>query len=111
MIIEPRMPPKRSEYIAAMLGWIVGLHFVGASVFFLIFSYQYAHENSFGAWLFFGEFVPAGKALAWEYFALKPNTESAAWTDEEVSNVQHFWKAKESLETCLKVIDEAYKSG
>ncbi|HEU4391309.1 MAG TPA: hypothetical protein VFV34_26150 [Blastocatellia bacterium] len=51
-------------------GWslLLRVHFLGTLIAFGIFSYQYAKEHGFGAWLLFGEITPALKAIVWEVF-------------------------------------------
>lgn len=49
---------------------ITGIYQVGCLLSFMIFSYQYAREHGFFAWLFFGEIVPALKSVAWPVFLL-----------------------------------------
>ena len=45
-------------------------HSIGAMLAFMYFSWQYAKENGFLAWLFFGEIVPVLKSLVWEIYLL-----------------------------------------
>ena len=40
---------------------------IGTLCFFK-FSYDFAVENSFVTWLFFGFFVPAMKSMVWPFF-------------------------------------------
>ena len=52
------------ETLLVIYGW-------GACISFLYFSWQYAQEHGFTAWLVFGEIVPALKSFIWPYYLLK----------------------------------------
>jgi hypothetical protein len=43
---------------------------IGSGISFLYFSYQFAREYGFLAWLFLGEFIPALKSLLWPLYLL-----------------------------------------
>ena len=51
-----------------LLGYLRVFHVFGGLFAFSYFSYRYAQEHGFLAWLFFGEMVPALKATVWEVF-------------------------------------------
>jgi len=55
---------KIGETLLVIYGW-------GVCISFLYFSWQYAQENGFIAWLFLGEIVPGLKSLIWPYYLLK----------------------------------------
>lgn len=47
---------------------LLGIHFIGAMISFMVFSYQYTREHGFVSWLLLGEIVPAMKSIVWEVF-------------------------------------------
>lgn len=44
------------------------MYFVAVFIFAIYFSWLYAKEHGFIAWIFFGEIVPFFKAIVWPYF-------------------------------------------
>lgn len=86
--------------VRSALVLVFGLYFAIAGIFFVpYYNWQYAREHGFMSWLFLGEIIATGKALAWPYFMLSESfTSSTAtsplppkWSADEVANSKHFW--------------------
>lgn len=45
-------------------------------VFAPYYNWQFARDHGFVSWIFFGEFVPTGKALVWPYFVWSDHNEN-----------------------------------
>lgn len=51
------------------IAFFIPIYIMIAMGFFTYYSWQYSKKNGFVKYLLLGEVVPAGKALAWPYFA------------------------------------------
>jgi hypothetical protein len=51
--------------------WLMMIYGFGACISFLVFSWQYAQEHGFVAWVILGEIVPALQSLIWPYYLLR----------------------------------------
>src|SRR5262249_30682514 len=79
--------PKQSLAKRIVAG-VFAAYMGGVSLSFAYFTLQFIKEHSFLDWLLLGEFVPAGKALIWPYYAASPLFEKG-WTQEEKENLAH----------------------
>jgi len=86
--------------VRSALVFVFGLYLAIAGIFFVpYYNWQYAREHGFMSWLYLGEIIATGKALAWPYFMLSESSTSSTvtsplptnWSAEEVANSKHFW--------------------
>jgi len=95
---------------------VFGLYFAIAGIIFApYYNWQYAREHGFASWIFFGEIVATGRALAWPYFMLSDSATSSTetelpgqWSSEELENSKHFLV---SIQADLKAKELARKAG
>jgi hypothetical protein len=80
---------------------LLAVYFWGVLLSFPYFSWLYANQHGFFSWLLFGEFVPAGQALIWPYYAVSPLLEKG-WTQEEKENLAHLKRG--AIATCKAMI-------
>lgn len=71
--------------------FLIGVHFIGAGISFLVFSYQYAREHGFVSWLVLGEVVPALKAIVWEVFLVLALIQGPVQNQVVTSITEDFW--------------------
>jgi len=68
-----------------IIGTVVGLYFMAAFLLFTpYYNWDYAKTHGFMEWVFFGEIVATGKAIAWPYFV---------FFSPSGSSLSHFSKA------------------
>jgi len=84
---------------------VLYLHILGATVSFSFFSYDYAREHGFTSWLFLGEFVPAGKAAIWEYYAYRSLTGWKGSARESAESKHHFMRSGELFAEAHALVD------
>lgn len=63
--------PRRTmrNLLSSVGTFVFAVYFLGFGVSALYFNWDYARQNGFLPWLFLGEVVATGKALAWPYFS------------------------------------------
>lgn len=54
--------------VNSVFQFVVGVYGLSVGIFVLYFNWQYAHENGFWAWLFFGEVIATFKGILWPLF-------------------------------------------
>ena len=70
-IPEKKYVSEQTEEGRGLWNIVIPIYGIGNCISFLYFSYEFAREHGFLAWLFFGEFVPALKSLLWPYYIFK----------------------------------------
>jgi len=85
---------KIKTAIIEILKTIIGIYLLSVSVFFTLFSWQYAKENSFIKTLYLGEKVPFAKSFIWPYYVFfdkKPKELSESdFSESNLKNAGHF---------------------
>lgn len=103
------VPNKKKEernltrWVAWVVTFLLTAHLLGTCVSFTYFSYRYAREHSFLTWLLFGEFVPFGKSLIWEYYAFSDGKPDRL-TDKEKEEVKTAYMNAEKLMEIMQAV-------
>ena len=86
-----------------MTGLVFGAYFLGAMAAVPYFNWQYARDNGFMSWLFFGEVVGTAKGIAWPYYVFQTRTPAASWTDDQKENARHFFASTEASQAATRL--------
>lgn len=81
---------------------LIYFYFLIASGFVIKFNYDFAKQNSFTEWLFFGEIVPTLKAFIWPYYFFSNEKK------DNKSNAQENFKTLREFSNSLNFIQSAF---
>lgn len=62
---------KKDSMLGALWTGCVYAYLLGVGISGVYFNWQYAQENGFLKWLFFGELIPTVQGTIWPYYAIK----------------------------------------
>lgn len=97
------------KIFSSMGVFLIGIHFIGAMISFMVFSYQYVREHGFISWLPFGEIIPALKSIVWEVFLVLALIQTSTQHPAITSLKQDLWWQSE-YPVLVKTVNKANNS-